>query len=148
MWEIFSPYFNVYFVYFKNLQCFQEGKRHPLPGHIFQFCKYPKLGLDLHSVIFHWKWGGGGGGGGGEGPSFSVLSYSWVRFSRYSVSEDEPFACETAESFRSGLATLMTLFEPSFSSSSCKNWNCNIVWSMNSHTHCYQKKYPTNLRNK
>ena len=34
---------------------------------------------------------------------FSVLSYFWVRFSRYSVSADESSACETVESFRSGL---------------------------------------------
>ena len=41
----FSPDFDVYFVYFKTFNIFRK------------VCKYPKLGLELPSVIFHWKWG-------------------------------------------------------------------------------------------
>ena len=37
------------------------------------------------------------------GPFFSVLSYSWVRFSRDSVSVNESSACEIIVSVRSGL---------------------------------------------
>ena len=37
---------------------FLEGKFPPLPFQIFQFYEYPKLGLELHSVFFYWKWWG------------------------------------------------------------------------------------------
>ena len=80
--------FNIDFIILKhkNFKCFLEDKYSILPGQIFQSCKCPKLGLKLLFFIFSLEM---------EGPIFSILSYSWVKFSKYSVSLDEPSLHET-----------------------------------------------------
>ena len=45
------------FTFFTSRPSLFSGGKISSIGQIFQFCKYSKLGVELPTVIFHWKWG-------------------------------------------------------------------------------------------
>ena len=93
LWEIFFQ-ISVFTLLTLRPSMFSGGKIFSITCSDFSVLSIPQIRSWVTFFNFSLKIGG---------CLFSVLSYFWVRFSRCSVSADESSACETVESFRSGL---------------------------------------------